>query len=135
LQDTGRRREGLEMEDDEKAPILQIAEDVYRWKETSKLSIRLSQVMADLLTEVNHFCEANHLEISNGMDSLMGDAGKLFAAIKETQNLPLSELLKRPSGAIHQKLTEEELEAIRRGVDRTESNHIYILSSIYLLDR
>jgi hypothetical protein len=82
--------------EDGKSPILQIAEDVYRCKETSKLSLRLSQVMADLLTEVNHFCEENHLEISDGMDYLMGEAGKLFAAIKETQNLPFAELIGRP---------------------------------------
>lgn len=114
-------------DEDSKAPILQIAEDIYRWKETSKLSLRLSQVMADLLTEVNHFCEENHLEISDGMDGLMGEAGKLFAAIKETQNLPLNELLKRPSMSIHRKLTEEEIDRIHREGD---SSRVRALSNL-----
>jgi hypothetical protein len=69
---------------------------MYRWKETAKQALRLAYIMGDLSTEIHHFCEANHLEISDGMDNLMGDAESLLAKIKETQTIPIAELLRRP---------------------------------------
>ena len=84
------------MPDPEEAPIIKIAEEVYRWKETSKLSVRLAYVMVDLLSEVNHFCQERGIEVSDGMDNLMGEAQGLFAKIKATQTLPLADLLRRP---------------------------------------
>lgn len=84
------------MAEDKEAPIIQVAEQVYRWKETSKLSMRLAYVMTDLLTEVNHFCKERGIEISDGMDSLMEEAQGLFAGIKATQTLPLADLLRKP---------------------------------------
>jgi len=101
---TARRREELDLSDekDSKIPVSKMVEEVYRWKETAKLSLRLSEVMADLLTEVNHFCKENSLEISQGMDYLIGEVGDLFGAIKETQSLPIAELLRRPPTTLRQ---------------------------------
>lgn len=84
------------MDEPKEPPIVQVAEQVYRWKETSKLSMRLAYVMSDLLTEVNHFCQERGIEVSDGMDDLMEQVQGLLTRIKETQTLPLADLLRRP---------------------------------------
>ena len=62
--------------------------------------MRLTDVMSDLLSEVNHLCKENGMEMTDGMDALLEEAQGLLAKLKATQTLPLSKLLRRPRSVL-----------------------------------
>ena len=79
------------------SPIFRFMEEYYRAKETANISLRLGEVVGDILYSTVLFCEKNKIPMDEGILRLVTEAEGLANRIANINSMPLQELLKKPS--------------------------------------
>lgn len=97
-----------------------LPEMFYRAKQTAIAGTILAGKMTDLIYAFSHLCEANGVEVPEGMTKQMAEIESMLKRIEDINSLPLSDLFRLPRLRISDESKhQDDFDSFRQGGNST----------------